>query len=87
MTLEEFLKPFDGGACISIEGYCDESNYDYIMLPDEEEEDFLGNNPNHYIPSCLVKETWYEKVKNKEVKRWVIIGGGRSPVELYIEVE
>ena len=30
MTLEEFLQNYGGGACISIEGYCEEENYDFF---------------------------------------------------------
>lgn len=29
MTLEEFLQNYGGNACISIDGYCEEANYDF----------------------------------------------------------
>jgi len=87
MVLREFLKTYGNGACISIEGYCEGKRYDYLELPDENEEDFSGNNPNGYVPRCLAKESWYEEVKDRKIKRWNIIGGGGCRVELTIELE
>lgn len=96
MTLSEFLKNYGNNACISIEGYCEEERYDYVALPswvqDEDDmaefeaEELSGNNPNHYIPSCLFKEPWWDKVKDREVVHWNIIGGGMYKVELCIEL-
>lgn len=96
MTLSEFLKNYGNNACISIEGYCEEERYDYVALPswveDEDDmaefeaEELSGNNPNHYIPSCLFKEPWWDKVKDREVVHWNIIGGGIYKVELCIEL-
>lgn len=96
MTLSEFLKNYGNNACISIEGYCEEERYDYVALPswvqDEDDmaefeaEELSGNNPNHYISSCLFKEPWWDKVKDREVVHWNIIGGGMYKVELCIEL-
>lgn len=32
MTLEEFLQNYGGNACISIDGYCEEANYDFGQM-------------------------------------------------------
>lgn len=87
MKLSEVVEVYTGNALISIEGYCEEKRYDYYAMPSIEEEDFTGNNPNHYIPSCLAKESWYEEVKDKTIAKLSIIGGGRYPVELSIELK
>lgn len=87
MTLRNFIKLFRGDACISIEGYCEEKRYDYYLMPKKEDEDFLGNNPNHYIPTCLAKELWWDEVKNCQVKKFLIIGGGLYQTELCIYLE
>lgn len=87
MTLNDFMQVFKGGACISIEGYCEEERYDYFALPDRDEEDFSGNNPNRYVPSCLEKEPWYEQVRYRKVKRIVVMGDEMCKRELYIELE
>ncbi len=84
MTLNDLMKVYTGNACISIEGYCEEEEYDYYLLPDSEEEDFSGNNPNDYIPSCLAKEPWWEEVKNRQIENFSIIGGGLERAELYV---
>lgn len=86
MTLNDLLSIYTGNACISIDGYCEEVSYDYYTLPDEEEEDFSGNNRNHYIPTCLAREEWYKKIKDRKVKSMVIIGGESYEVELCIEL-
>lgn len=87
MKLKEFMALYYGNASISINGYCEEAEYDYYLLPEEEDEDFLGNNPNHYVPTCLALEPWWDEVKNREVSRFGIIGGGIYKVELYIRLE
>nr|WP_148873729.1 hypothetical protein [Serratia marcescens] len=89
MTLTEFIKAYNGNACISIEGYCKEEEYDYYLLPRDErgeldEEEFSGDNPNHYIPKCLEKEPWWGEVKDRKVDNFNVIGGGMYEVELYI---
>lgn len=89
MTLTEFVKAYTGNACISIEGYCEEKEYDYYLLPRDEwgdldEEVFSGNNTNHYIPKCLEKEPWWGEVKDRGVDKFTIIGGGMDEVELCI---
>lgn len=87
MKLHELIKVYKGNALMSIEGYCEEKNYDYYELPDEDEEDFSGGNPNRYIPSCLEREPWFEKIKDKKISKICIIGGGMYPVEMCIELE
>lgn len=87
MTLNDLMKVYTGNACISIDGYCEEESYDYYALPDEEEEDFSGNNPNHYIPTCLAREKWYKIIKDRKVKSMTVIGGGMYKVELCIKLE
>lgn len=87
MTLRNFIKLYTGNACISIEGYCEEKRYDYYLKPSKDDEDFSGNNPNHYVPTCLAMESWWEEVKNRQVKSFGIIGGGTEPTELWITLE
>lgn len=86
MTLRNFMKLYSGDASISIKGYCEEENYDYYILPDKDEEDFSGNNPNHYVPSCLEREPWWDEVKNQQVTGFSINGGGIYKVELCISI-
>lgn len=87
MTMEEFIKMYDGNANITIEGYCEEKEYDYYLLPDKETEDFSGNNPNHYIPACLEREPWWNEVKDRKVAHFAVTGGGIYAVELCIYLE
>lgn len=87
MTLKELMEVYTGNACLSIGGYCEEARYDYYTMPDEVEEDFKGNNPNHYIPRCLARESWYETVKNQEISRITVIGGGVYQTEMCIELK
>lgn len=87
MKLCELMKVYNGNACISIDGYCEEESYSYYTLPNEDEEDFKGENQNSYIPSCLELEPWYRDIKDKEVSRVSIIGGGMYKVEMRIELE
>ena len=87
MTLRNFIKLYNGYASISIEGYCEEAEYDYYTLPDKDEVDFSADNPNHYIPSCLAMEPWWNKVKNRQVTGFAIIGGGMYKTELCIHLE
>ena len=84
MTLEEFMALYCGHASISIKGYCEEKEYDYYLLPDEDEEDSLGHNPNRYVPTCLALEPWWNEVRNRKVARFGVIGGGNCEVEIYI---
>lgn len=84
MTLRELMEVYTGNACISIKGYCEEARYDYYTMPDETEEDFKGNNPNRYIPSCIAREEWWGEVKDKEIVKITVIGGGMYKVELRI---
>ena len=85
MTLEEFLQNYGGNACISIDGYCEEANYDFWT--DVKDWELSDNNPNHYKPTCIARESWWEKVKDREIKNWNIIGGGMDKVELWINLE
>lgn len=87
MTLKDFISVYGGGACITIKGYCNEKYYDYYRMPDSDVEDFSGNNPNHYIPSCLEKEPWWSEVKGRRVEEWKVIGGGVYDTELSITLE
>lgn len=84
LTLYDFMSIYTGNACISIIGYCEEAEYDYFIMPSEEEEDFKGNNPNRYIPSCLARESWWGEVKDREITKITVIGGGMYKVELCI---
>lgn len=85
MTLEEFLQNYGGNACISIDGYCEEANYDFGT--DVKDWELSDNNPNHYKPTCIARESWWDKVKDREIKNWNIIGGGMDKVELWINLE
>lgn len=85
MTLEEFLQNYGGNACISIDGYCEEANYDFWT--DVKDWELSDNNPNHYKPTCIARESWWNKVKDREIKNWNIIGGGMDKVELWINLE
>lgn len=85
MTLEEFLLKYGGNGCVSIEGYCEEASYDYYTEVDED--NLSDDNQNHYKPTCIAKEPWWNKVKDREIKRWNIIGGGMYKVELWIDLE
>ena len=85
MTLEEFLQNYGGNACISIDGYCEEANYDFWT--DVKDWELSDNNPNHYKPTCIARESWWDKVKDREIKNWNIISGGMDKVELWINLE
>lgn len=85
MILEDFLQNYGGNACISIDGYCEEESYDYFH--DVEDWELSDDNPNHYKPTCIARETWWNEVKDREIKSWNIIGGGCYPVELTITLE
>lgn len=85
MTLEEFLQNYGGNACISIDGYCEEANYDFWT--DVKDWELSDNNPNHYKPTCIARESWWDKVKDREIKNWNILGGGMDKVELWINLE
>lgn len=85
MSLEEFLENYGGNACISIDGYCEEASYDYYTEVDAEW--LSDDNPNHYKPTCIAKESWWEEIKNRRIKRWNVIGGGIYKVELAIELK
>lgn len=76
MTLENFLRSYGGNACLTIDGFCEEKYYDF-------ETDFEDGRFQ-----VITKESWWNEVKNKEVKFWNIIGGDCDyPVELTIELE
>lgn len=86
MTVEEFLENYGGNGCITIEGYCEEKNYDYFV--DVEDWKLTDDNSNHYKPTCIVKEPWWDAVKDRTITFWNIIGGyGDNPLELTIELE
>ena len=79
MTVQEFLQNYGGNECVSIEGYCEEKHYDYFREADEWE--LSDDNPNHYKPTCIAEEPWWNEVKDREIKEWNIIGGGMYKVE------
>ena len=92
MKLKEFIEPFDGGACISIDGYCEEERYDYFAIPldewgNEDKDALSGNNSNHYVPTCLAKESWWDEVKDKNVLRWCVFFDETPQVGLFIELD
>lgn len=87
MTLKDFVSVYGGGACISIKGYCTEEEYDYYRMPDPASEDFSGDNPNHYIPSCIELEPWWPEAKDRKIKTWAVIGGGSYEMELHVVLE
>ena len=75
MTLENLLRNYGGNACLTIDGYCNEKYYDF-------DSDFEDEN------SQVTKESWWNEVKDREVKFWNIIGGDCDcPVELAVELE
>lgn len=85
MTVKEFLQNYGGNECVSIEGYCEEEHYDYFREADEWE--LSDDNLNHYKPTCIAKEPWWNEVKDREIKEWNIIGGGIHRGELFIALE
>ena len=76
---------YGGNECVSIEGYCEEKHYDSFREADEWE--LSDDNPNHYKPTCIAEEPWWNEVKDREIKEWNIIGGGMYKVELWIDLE
>ena len=86
MTLENLLRNYGGNACLTVIGYCEESCYDFWT--DVEDEELSDDNPNHYKPTCITRESWWNEVKDREIKSWNIIGGCCDyPVELTVELE
>ncbi|WP_432628778.1 hypothetical protein [Brotaphodocola sp.] len=85
MTLEEFLQSYGGNVCISIDGYCEEENYDFWT--DVEDWRLSEDNSNHYKSTCIVRESWWNEVKDKEIESWNIIGGGIDKIELWVKLE
>lgn len=69
----EFLENYGGNACISIDGYCEEVSYDFSGFAEEE--------------YCIKRESWWNEIKDREIKTWNIIGGGYYPVELTISLK
>lgn len=69
MTVKEFLQNYGGNECVSIEGYCEEEHYDYFREADEWE--LSDDNPNHYKPTCIAKESWWNEVKDREIKECI----------------
>lgn len=86
MTLEEFLEKYDGDESISIEGYCDQEYYDYYTEVDEEL--LSDDNPNHYKPTSITNEPWWNEVKDREIRDSSIIGGSSMfRGELWIDLK
>lgn len=94
MTLKNLLKNYNNNGCLTVEGYCNEKKYDYLLYPDwvkteSDKSDFYednlsGNNPNHYVSECLFLEPWWNEVKNRKIDNWSILGGPGYKLELYI---
>lgn len=98
MTLEDMLESYGGNVCITIqdgkegEKYCEEVAFDYYKMPVDywgrpDEDALSDDNPNHYQPSCIVKEPWWDKVKDRNIQHWNVIGGGIYKIELYITLD
>lgn len=87
MTLEDFLKLYNGNAAITIEGYCDEEPYDYVTPPRWFECGTKTEEPYGNRPSCIFKEQWWEDVKDREVYFFSITGGETHKAELFISLE
>lgn len=78
MTLENFLRSYGGGACLTIDGYCEEAFFHYWL-------DISDCGISDYN---IIKTPWWDEVRNRKVEFWNIIGGDASyPVELIIELE
>lgn len=75
MTLYEFLRLHEGGvACVSIaENETSIKKQKIQYCEEENQEDILESE-------------WFEKIANRRVKRFCVIGGGMYKVELCIEV-
>lgn len=88
ITLKDFVEIYGGGACyISIDGYCEEASFDYYSIPDNPEDALSNDNPNHHQPTCLQLASWFDEIKDRQVKRFNILGGGMYPLELSVELE
>ena len=86
LKLKDFIEIYGGGACISIDGYCEEASFDYYTVPDDPDA-LSNNNPNHYQPTCLQLAPWWDEVKDRQVKRFNVLGGGMYPLALSVELE
>ena len=58
-----------------------------IFFREADEWELSDDNPNHYKPTCIAEEPWWNEVKDREIKEWNIIGGGMYKVELWIDLE
>lgn len=47
-----------------------------IQFREADEWELSDDNPNHYKPTCIAEEPWWNEVKDREIKEWNIIGGG-----------
>lgn len=83
MTVKEFLYNYVGGSCVTIDGYCEEEYFDYFGGTDEC--DRSDDKPKCYIPAYIAKESWWNEVKDRKIKEWVL-GGGLYKAELYIKL-
>ena len=87
ITLEDFIQLYDGSACLTIDGFCDEMRYDYYMVPDDPD-DLSADNPNHYQPTCLALEPWWPDVRFCYVKSFKVLpDDGCYSTELIIHLE
>lgn len=71
MTLESFLESFCGSACITIKGYCEELHY--------------GRQSLLYF--CIVRESWWNEIKDKSISYWFSTGSEDYGSALFITLE
>ena len=79
MTLEEFVKPFDGHATFTIykdgRPFLYEGSFDYAVLPDEDWEETKAHWRRRE-PTCMSQTEWWSEVKDLEVTCWNVAGFG-----------
>ncbi len=74
MTLESFLESYCGSACITIKGYCEELHYDY-------------NHEVALLYFCIVRESWWNEIKDKSISYWFFTGSEDYGSKLFITLE
>lgn len=82
MTLESFLKSFCGSACITIKGYCEELHYDYYH-----EVAWNSRCGQSLLFFCIVRESWWNEIKDKSISYWFSTGSEDYGSELFITLE
>lgn len=81
MTLKEFVDVYIGGQYFSLKGYCEEEYYNFPLLCSRDPE---CGDPQ--IPDIML-ESWWPKVKDREIKEIGLIGGTDYKTELIIELK